>query len=556
MAKLQDLSAVMTGLYDQPLLGPKPDQLLIFKRPQLAVKLQELLQPATSAAAKHSNLNVVNQAIAAMYEHPALHDHVAGWAPVRSGQHNTEVHLSFRDASAQHRQQLASAGTIQLLMHGAATPVSLPVSTVASKQLPDVTMVRMHNVPGGINVHGLMACLLKHFQFGPEYTVVSEYGGDASGDIAAAIPTWCRSDVCIAELRAPVSDAKLSRLPSAFTCFGQQVSVSVQPSILAKAHLYQLRAQSQMQQPAGSAPASSLPPRTKRRQRQRARAHKAASRQTQQQQQQQQQGQQQQRQQHQAAHAAFRPAATDDSVPSANRLVLGRPLDPVLDLGGQRGRAGLGHSTPSPMSLDPQQASDQVSSDSLPTSAATPGACPTPMQTTAGPSPSAAVASAADAAPAPEPQLVDAPMLPALPLPLPPDFPDTTVSSAMCLWAEEVDISVDIARQAVVHVHANFATELSQHPSVDHICLPKPLQALMVRAIGAITGDAPLHLLGSSDAQSDSSEAAAASTAADSPTQPGTTATATETAPRRSGRQHTPATEYWKVPPAAPGGAQ
>ena len=551
MVRLQDLSAVMTGLYDQPLLGPKPDQLLIFKRPQLAIKLQGLLQPATSAAAKHSNLSVVNQAIAAMYEHPALHDHVAGWAPVRSGQHNAEVHLSFRDASAQHRQQLASAGTIQLLMHGAAAPVSLPVSTVASKQLPDVTMVRMHNVPGGINVHGLMGCLLKHFQFGPEYTVVAEYGGDASGDIAAAIPTWCRSDVCIAELRAPVSDAKLSRLPSAFTCFGQQVSVSVQPSILAKAHLYQLKVQSQMQQPTGSAPASSLPPRTKRRQQQRARAQKAASRQALQQQQ-----QQQQRQQHQAAHAAFRPAATDDNVPSADRLVLGRPLDPVLDLGGQRGRAGLGHSTPSPMSLDPQQGSDQVSSDSLPASVATPEACPTPMQVTASPSASAAVASAAHAAPAPEPQLVDAPMLPALPLPLPADFPDTTVSSAMCLWAEEVDIAIDIARQAVVHVHANFATELSQHPSADHICLPKPLQALMVRAIGAITGDAPLHLLGSSDTQSDSSEAAPASTAAGSPAQPSTTATATETTPRRSGRQHTPATEYWKVPPAAPGGAQ
>ncbi len=105
-----------------------------------------------------------------MYEHPALHDHVAGWAPVRSGQHNAEVHLSFKDTSAQHRQQLASAGSIQLTMHGAAAPVTLPVSTVASKQLPDVTVVRMHNVPGGINVHGLMDYLLKHFQFGPEYT--------------------------------------------------------------------------------------------------------------------------------------------------------------------------------------------------------------------------------------------------------------------------------------------------------------------------------------------------------------------------------------------------
>ena len=127
MGKLQDLSSVLTDLYDQPLLGPKPDQLLIFKRPQLALKLQGLLQPATLAAAKHSNLIVVSQAIAAMYEHPALHDHVAGWAPVRRGQ----------ETSAQHRQHLASADTIQLTMHGTAAPVTLPVSTVASKQLPD-----------------------------------------------------------------------------------------------------------------------------------------------------------------------------------------------------------------------------------------------------------------------------------------------------------------------------------------------------------------------------------------------------------------------------------
>ncbi len=44
MGKVQDLSSVLTGLYAQPLLGPKPDQLLIFKRPQLALKLQGLLQ--------------------------------------------------------------------------------------------------------------------------------------------------------------------------------------------------------------------------------------------------------------------------------------------------------------------------------------------------------------------------------------------------------------------------------------------------------------------------------------------------------------------------------
>ena len=266
MQRVSDLSAVLLGLHDKPLLGPK--------RPQLAIKLQALMQPASSAAAKHANNNLVNQAIAAMYQHPLLHEHVVGWAPMRSGQHSAEVHLCFRDASAQHRQQLAATGSIQLTMHGAAAPVSLPVSTVAARQLPDVTLVRMHNVPGGINVHGLMGALLEHFQFGPGYSVLSEYGGDACGDIAAVTPLWCRSDVCIAELRAPVHDAKLSKLPSAFTCFGQQVSVSVQPSILAKAHAYQQRAQAQPTEVLS--PASVQSPRQKRRRAQKARAQQAA----------------------------------------------------------------------------------------------------------------------------------------------------------------------------------------------------------------------------------------------------------------------------------------
>ena len=137
MGRCPDLSAPLAGLYNKPLLGPKPNQLLVFKRPQLAVKLECLMQAADTAAAKHSNHSLVNQAIAAMYKHPQLHEHVAGWAPVRSGQLNAEVHLSFKDTSAQHRQQLASGGSIQVTMAGAAAPVSLPVSTAAAKQLPE-----------------------------------------------------------------------------------------------------------------------------------------------------------------------------------------------------------------------------------------------------------------------------------------------------------------------------------------------------------------------------------------------------------------------------------
>ncbi|KAL3150201.1 hypothetical protein ABBQ32_000060 [Trebouxia sp. C0010 RCD-2024] len=99
MRNCPDLSAALADLYDKPLLGPKPNQLLVFKRPQLAVKLESLMQATSSAAAKHMNNSLVNQAIAAMYQHPQLHDHVVGWAPVRSGQLNAEVHLSFKDTS-------------------------------------------------------------------------------------------------------------------------------------------------------------------------------------------------------------------------------------------------------------------------------------------------------------------------------------------------------------------------------------------------------------------------------------------------------------------------
>ncbi|DBA97740.1 TPA: hypothetical protein ACH3X3_012620 [Trebouxia sp. C0006] len=257
-----------------------------------------------------------------MYEHSAVHDHVAGWAPVRSGLHNAEVNLSFKDTSAQHRQQLAAAGTIQLTM-------------------------------------------------------------------------------------------------------GQQ---RLSPC---------LSAQSQ--------PNSCL---TSSWQQQRTRAGKAAL------------AQQQQQQQQQAFYAAFLPAPSVDNVPPANRLVLGRPLDPVLDLGGSL----------------------------LPPAAAS-------MEATDGPSTSAVPAAVADHILAVGPTPADTPMLPVVPLSVAPDFPDTAVSSAMCLCAEDVDIPVDIARQAVLHVHAKFASELSQQPSADCTCLSKPLQELMVTAVKAVTDDASFHLL-------------------------------------------------------------
>ncbi len=75
----------------------------------------------------------------------------------------------------------------------------------------------------------------------------------------------------------------------------------------------------------------------------------------------------------------FHPATSVDNVPPGNRLVLGRLLDPVPDLGGQRGRAVLDHSAPTLLDLDPQQSKSAAQVSSLLTPAAA------SMQATDGP---------------------------------------------------------------------------------------------------------------------------------------------------------------------------
>ena len=462
---------------------------------------------------------------------------------MRSGQQSAEVHLCFKDGSAQLRQQLAAAGTIQLQLHGAATSVSLPVSTVAAKQLPDITIVRLHNVPGGVNVRGLMQCLLHHFQLGSGYSVVSEYGGDASGDIAAVTPLWCRSDVCVAEIRAPAEDAKLAKLPAAFTCFGQQVSISVQPSILAKAHLYRSRTQAQSQQLAAAPPAGQQSPRQKRRQRQKAKA--------QQQRQQRQQQQQQQQQLPGPLSGNFCCAVSAGVAGSpAARVALARPLDPVSDLGGQCGRAGLGHQPTVPMQVDRPSTVRSVASS--PTATATaPAADPSPMQVqepaqparARQPAQSAMVQHPACVASAQRPSSADISM-PQAASPtaaaasVPADFPDTATASAMLLWAEEHDLPTTGARQAVLHVHKHHARQIRQHSTGSHVSLPGPLQQLMTKAVRVVTGDTTFN--GPNTLKAPGSKQPAASSAA----------------PRRSSRQHKPASQFWRVPPGPQGGPQ
>ena len=115
-------------------------------------------------------------------------------------------------------------------------------------------------------------------------------------------------------------------------------------------HLYQQRAQ---MQPLAPQHTMSQSPRHKRRHQQKARAKKAAS-----------QPSAQHQQQLQSLQTTFcRAVSADGHLGSQGRVALTRPLDLVSDLGGQQGTAGLGHSVPEPMQLEPSSpTTNQVSS--------------------------------------------------------------------------------------------------------------------------------------------------------------------------------------------------
>ena len=130
---------------------------------------------------------------------------------------------------------------------------------------------------------------------------------------------------------------------------------------------------------------------------------------------------------------------------------------------------------------------------------------------------------------------------------VPADFPDGPVASAMLIWADEADVLVDTARQAVRHVHAEHMAQVTQYGTASHVALAEPLQSLMIEAIRLVTGNAAFCPFLSTPAAHDSSD----------PHNPSSEPLATpDSAPRRSSRAHNPVTPYWKVPPAAPGGAQ
>ena len=317
----------------------------------------------------------------------------------------------------------------------------------------------------------------------------------------------------------------------------------MQPSILAKAYAYRQRAQAQPTEVL--CPVNVQSPRQKRRRAQKNRAQQSALRHE----------QQQQQQQHlQSLQSTFRPAVSaEDSLPTGGRLALSRALDPVSDLGGQQGRAGLGHSAAVPMQVEPVQPPlDQVSP-------LAPHASEAASASDDGLAPMQASAALPDSpAPAPSQSIVDAAMPQATPPPmpaLPEDFPDSPTVSAMLLWAEEHELPVLHARQAVLHLHHHNAHELAQHASSSHVSLPEPIQTLLIQTARSLTGCASFaSYLTQPEAAAVPAAAPASASASASASAP--TTSAQPAAPRRSSRVRHSVSDYWVTPPAAPGGAQ
>ena len=153
----------------------------------------------------------------------------------------------------------------------------------------------------------------------------------------------------------------------------------------------------------------------------------------------------------------FQASTGSAALPSLGRVVLQRPLDPVFDLGGQQGRAGLGHSPPVPMQVEQLQP------------AATGVSVELPIDTTMS------------IAPDPSPQQSAS-------------IPDSLVVSAMLLWAEEYDVTALSARQAVLFLHKHHAQQLQQHDNGSCVSLPEPIQQLMVQAVRTVTKDSSFAL--------------------------------------------------------------
>ena len=115
------------------------------------------------------------------------------------------------------------------------------------------------------------------------------------------------------------------------------------------------------------------------------------------------------------------------------------------------------------------------------------------------------------------------------------------------LWAEDVDVPLDTARQAVQHVHAQHMAQITHHGTASHVALADPLQSLMIEAVRVVTGDASFRPFPEAQAIDSISQPQHPS-----PEPP----SASESAPWRSSRARNPVIPYWEVPPAAPGGAQ
>ncbi len=279
--------------------------------------------------------------------------HVTAIIPVGGqqavGTKGCAIDLQFDDASAARlkRQALCDQGSIML--HTSHGDVHVPVRSQPGRIPSSFAQVRVHGLPAEFRRQGLISALLACAGYGSNTLVQAEFGGELPAAIAACHPQVVRGDVAVGVVKPPAGDAGLRDMPRCFYDRGNGLRIGISVET-------QGAPRSSSDEPSASAPmhvdgaghasdaATSHAPSRQQRRRRKARQRQVDAR----------------------RQVPFVPAAGGPSSdPFAGchvRRGLSQPLDAVLDLGGQMGRRGIGHSLPPRQ----QQASMPVEQPSAP----------------------------------------------------------------------------------------------------------------------------------------------------------------------------------------------
>lgn len=265
--------------------------------------------------------------------------HVTALIPVGGqsavGTKGCAIDLQFSDGFDARLQRHALCDTGSMTLQTSHGQVHVPVRSQPGRIPSSCAQLRVHGLPAEFRRQGLIMALLACAGYGDSALVQAEFGGELPAAIAACHPQVVRGDVAVGVVKPPAGDAGLKNLPRCFYDRGNglRIGISVETqgdhrSARAPAVAHGERAGSDDMHVDRPDDASS----THSSSRQQRRRHRARQRRT------------DARREVPFVRATVQAAAGVPPPVHGSTRGLSQPLDAVLDLGGQMGREGIGHS--------------------------------------------------------------------------------------------------------------------------------------------------------------------------------------------------------------------